>query len=74
MEFEPPPESSLEDREVALETRPHLQNKRIAPLLTGSVAAMKAPLIARSLRRRGADVIAFASQEALRYTTIELLP
>jgi phosphopantothenoylcysteine decarboxylase / phosphopantothenate---cysteine ligase len=70
--FEPPPESSLEDREVNLEST-HLQNRRIALLITGSIAAMKAPLIARSLRRRGADVVAFVSQEALRYTTIDAL-
>jgi phosphopantothenoylcysteine decarboxylase/phosphopantothenate--cysteine ligase len=70
--FEPPPESSLEDREVNLEST-HLQNRRIALLVTGSIAAMKAPLIARSLRRRGADVVAFVSQEALRYTTIDAL-
>ena len=37
-------------------------------LITGSIAAMKAPLIARTLRRQGAaDVVAFASPEALRY-------
>jgi phosphopantothenoylcysteine decarboxylase / phosphopantothenate---cysteine ligase len=70
--FQPPPESELGDREVALLST-HLQNKRIALLITGSIAAMKAPLIARSLRRRGADVVAFASPEALRYTTIDAL-
>ncbi len=70
--FQPPPESELSDREVALLST-HLQNKRIALLITGSIAAMKAPLIARSLRRRGAEVVAFASPEALRYTTIDAL-
>jgi phosphopantothenoylcysteine decarboxylase/phosphopantothenate--cysteine ligase len=69
---QPPPESSLGDRQVNLDST-HLQNKRIALLITGSVAAMKAPLIARSLRRRGADVVAFVSSEALRYTTIDAL-
>ncbi|GAB4541527.1 MAG: bifunctional phosphopantothenoylcysteine decarboxylase/phosphopantothenate--cysteine ligase CoaBC [Pleurocapsa sp.] len=67
-----PPESELGDREVELESN-HLQNQRIALLITGSIAAMKAPLIARSLRRRGAEVVAFASPEALRYTTIDAL-
>lgn len=71
-DFQPPPESELGDREVALLST-HLQNKRVALLITGSIAAMKAPLIARSLRRRGAEVIAFASGEALRYTTIDAL-
>jgi phosphopantothenoylcysteine decarboxylase/phosphopantothenate--cysteine ligase len=70
--FQPPSESSLGDRQVNLDST-HLQNKRIALLITGSVAAMKAPLIARSLRRRGADVVAFVSSEALRYTTIDAL-
>ena len=70
--FNPPPESTLGDREVLLEGT-HLQGKRIALLITGSIAALKAPLIARSLRRQGADVVAFASSEALRYTTIDAL-
>jgi phosphopantothenoylcysteine decarboxylase/phosphopantothenate--cysteine ligase len=34
---------------------------------------MKAPLVARSLRREGADVVAFTSEEALRYVTIDAL-
>lgn len=71
-DFQPPPESKLQDRQVALEST-HLQNKRIALLVTGSIAALKAPLIARTLRRQGADVVAFVSQEALRYTTIDAL-
>ena len=71
-DFSSPLESELADREVALEST-HLQNKRVALLVTGSIAAMKAPLIARSLRRRGADVVAFVSPEALRYTTIDAL-
>lgn len=71
-DFDAPPESEITDRQVALESN-HLKGKRIALLITGSIAAMKAPLIARSLRRQGADVLAFASSEALRYTTIEAL-
>ncbi|BAZ44659.1 phosphopantothenoylcysteine decarboxylase/phosphopantothenate--cysteine ligase [Chondrocystis sp. NIES-4102] len=71
-EYQPPPSSELEDRQVTLEST-HLQNKRIALLMTGSIAAIKAPLIARTLRRQGADVVAFVSQSALRYTTIEAL-
>ena len=71
-DFNPPPESELGDREVPLEGD-HLEHKRIALLITGSIAAMKAPLIARALRRQGADVVAFASPEALRYTTIDTL-
>ena len=70
-DFQPPPESEYSDRQVVLEST-HLQ-KRVALLVTGSIAALKAPLIARTLRRQGADVVAFASPEALRYTTIEAL-
>ncbi|MDJ0688017.1 MAG: bifunctional phosphopantothenoylcysteine decarboxylase/phosphopantothenate--cysteine ligase CoaBC [Xenococcaceae cyanobacterium MO_188.B32] len=71
-DFSPPPESDLGDREVPLDGT-HLQHKPIALLVTGSIAAMKAPLLARALRRQGADVVAFASPEALRYTTIDTL-
>ncbi|MEL6580044.1 MAG: bifunctional phosphopantothenoylcysteine decarboxylase/phosphopantothenate--cysteine ligase CoaBC [Cyanobacteria bacterium J06621_12] len=71
-DFQPPPPLELGDRELALESS-YLANQRIALLITGSIAAMKAPLIARTLRRQGADVVAFASNEALRYTTIDAL-
>lgn len=71
-DFSPPPESQLGDREVPIEGE-HLQGKRIALLITGGIAAIKAPLIARALRKEGADVVAFTSQEALRYTTIDAL-
>ena len=47
--------------------------KRIALLVTGGIAAMKAPLVARALRKLGASVTAFASEEALRYVTAETL-
>ncbi|NEO30136.1 MAG: bifunctional phosphopantothenoylcysteine decarboxylase/phosphopantothenate--cysteine ligase CoaBC [Symploca sp. SIO3C6] len=71
-DFSPPPPSTLGDHDVLLEGS-HLKGKRIALLLTGSIAAMKAPEVARSLRRQGAKVVAFASKEALRYTTIDTL-
>ncbi|HEY9767271.1 MAG TPA: bifunctional phosphopantothenoylcysteine decarboxylase/phosphopantothenate--cysteine ligase CoaBC [Coleofasciculaceae cyanobacterium] len=79
-DFQPPPQSESgdyasaypTDRQVALESN-HLQNKRIALLITGSIAAIKAPLIARTLRRQGAEVVAFVSSEALRYTTVDAL-
>ena len=71
--FQPPSDlGNLQDRQVNLESE-RLIGKRIALLVTGSVAAMKAPLIARTLRRQGADVVAFASPEALRYTTVDAL-
>lgn len=71
-DFSTPPASTLQDREVLLEGD-YLSGKRIALLVTGSIAAIKAPLIARSLRRQGADVVAFVSSEALRYTTVDAL-
>lgn len=68
----PPPLSDLGDHDV-FRLGNHLVGKRIALLITGGIAAMKAPLIARSLRQQGAEVVAYASSEALRYTTIEAL-
>jgi phosphopantothenoylcysteine decarboxylase/phosphopantothenate--cysteine ligase len=62
----------LHDREVALDGT-QLVGRRVALMVTGGIAAMKAPLLARALRRRGADVIAFASEEALRYVTADAL-
>lgn len=71
-DFSPPPSSDLGDHDVPL-LGTHLQGKRVALLITGGIAAMKAPLIARALRKYGADVVAFTSEEALRYTTIDTL-
>lgn len=51
----------------------HLNGKIIALLITGSIAAMRAPMLIRDLRRQGAKVQVFASPEALRYTTIDAL-
>jgi len=44
-----------------------LEGKGIALLVGAGIAAMKAPLLARALRRRGARVTAFCAPEALRY-------
>lgn len=71
-DFTPPPASDLGDREVRRTGR-HLEGKRVALMVTGGIAAMKAPLVARALRRQGAEVVAFASAEALRYVTRETL-
>lgn len=70
--FTPPLPSELGDRQVPLQGT-HLQGKRIALLITGSIAALRAPLLARELRREGAEVIAFTSPESLRYTTLDSL-
>lgn len=70
--FEPPPPSKLGDHEVPQEGQ-HLRDRRVALLVTGGIAAMKAPFIARALRRQGADVVAFASSEGMRYVAEEAL-
>lgn len=71
-DFTPPPPSDLGDHDVPREGS-HLEGKRIALLITGGIASMKAPFIARALRKQGADVVVFASEEAMRYTTINAL-
>jgi len=67
-----PTPSDLGDREVAREGDA-LAGVRVALLVTGSIAAFKAPMVARALRRQGAEVTAFASSEALRYVTADTL-
>jgi phosphopantothenoylcysteine decarboxylase/phosphopantothenate--cysteine ligase len=68
----PPTESELNDHAVN-QYGNYLKNKTIAFMITGSVAAMKSPLIIRALRRYGADVTVFVSQEGLRYVTSDVL-
>ena len=45
----------------------HLAGRQVALLVSGSIAALRTPDLARALRRRGATVTAFCSPEALRY-------
>ena len=71
-DYSAPPASSLGDHDVPLEGE-HLKGRRVALLVTGGIAAIKAPFIARALRRQGADVVAFASSEGLRYVAQEAL-
>ncbi|MFN7904393.1 MAG: phosphopantothenoylcysteine decarboxylase [Pseudobdellovibrionaceae bacterium] len=68
----PPTASSLLDHDVET-LGSYLKGKRIALMVCGGIAAMKAPLIARALRRYQADVVAFVTDEALKYTTIDAL-
>jgi phosphopantothenoylcysteine decarboxylase/phosphopantothenate--cysteine ligase len=68
----PPPESPLGDHDVAIEGT-HLAGRSVALLVTGGIAAMKAPMLARSLRRQGASVTCLLSDEALRYVTEDTL-
>lgn len=71
-DLSPPPPSDLGDHDVPRDGD-QLDGKRIALLVTGGIAAMKAPLLARALRKRGADVVAFLSEEGARYVTPETL-
>lgn len=71
-DFAAPEASELGDHDVPLDGE-HLLGRRVALLVTGGIAAMKAPFIARALRRQGADVVAFVSLEALRYVAEEAL-
>src|SRR5580698_8460508 len=67
-----PTPSELGDHDVVPEgTR--LAGRRVALLVTGGIAAMKVPFVARALRRQGAAVVAFTSKEALRYVTVDAL-
>lgn len=71
-DFSAPTPSGMGDHDVPpASTR--LAGKRVALLVTGGIAAMKTPQIARGLRRHGADVVAFASADALRYVAREAL-
>ena len=70
--FPPPAPSDLGDHEVPRDGNA-LDGARVALLVTGGIAAFKAPLLARALRRQGAVVTAFATTEALRYVAREAL-
>ncbi len=71
-DFTPPSFSDLNDHDVA-QASTYLQNKRIALLLTGSIAAYRAPDLIRALRREGAEVVVFATKEGLRYVARDAL-
>lgn len=68
----PPPPADLGDHDVPREGH-LLEGRRVALMVTGGIAAMKAPLIARALRRHGAEVVAFLSDEGARYVTLDTL-
>jgi phosphopantothenoylcysteine decarboxylase / phosphopantothenate---cysteine ligase len=71
-DFSPPPPSDLGDHDVPRDGD-HLAGRRVALLVTGGIAAFKAPLVARALRRQGAEVTAFVSSEGARYVAVEAL-
>ncbi len=55
-----------EDHQVDL-IGDHLKNKSIALCVTGGIAAIETPKLARHLRRYGADVKAYTTSEALKF-------
>ena len=63
-DFSAPRSAAIGDHDVPIVSE-HLKGRRIALLVCGGIAAMKTPALARALRRRGADVTAFCSSEAL---------
>ena len=71
-DFPPPTPSDLGDPEVPRDGD-RLEGVRVALLVTGGIAAFRAPILARALRRQGATVTAFATTEALRYVAREAL-
>ena len=71
-DLSPPEPTALGDRDVPLLSN-RLAGKRVALLITGGIAAMKAPLLARALRKHGASVVAFATPQALRYVAADAL-
>jgi len=71
-DLSPPRSAPIGDHDVP-EVSAHLRGKRVALLVCGGIAAMKTPLLARALRRRGAEVVAFCSDEALHYVGREAL-
>jgi len=71
-DFAAPTPSTMGDHDVP-PASDRLAGRRIALLVTGGIAAMKTPMLARALRRHGAQVAAFASDDALRYVAREAL-
>ena len=70
--FPPPTASDLGDHEVPRDGD-LLDGVRVALLVTGGIAAFKAPMVAHALRRQGAAVTAFVTTEGLRYVAREAL-
>lgn len=71
-DFGAPTPSGMGDHDVP-RVSDRLAGRRIALLVSGGIAAMKTPEVARGLRRHGATVVAFASEDALRYVAREAL-
>jgi hypothetical protein len=63
-DFRPPQSAAIGDHDVPLVSS-HLEGRRVALVVTGGIAALRTPDLARALRRRGAEVTAICSAEAL---------
>lgn len=68
----PPRSEPIGDHDVPLLSS-HLAGRSIALLVSGGIAALRSPDLARALRRRGAEVTAFCTEEALRYVGSQAL-
>jgi phosphopantothenoylcysteine decarboxylase / phosphopantothenate---cysteine ligase len=68
-----PQSQALEDDHAVPRISSLLHNMNIAVLVSGGIAAMKAPSFVRLLRRHGANVVCYVSEEAKRYVTIHTL-
>jgi phosphopantothenoylcysteine decarboxylase/phosphopantothenate--cysteine ligase len=67
----PPLKKSI-DIDVTI-THALLKNRKIALLVTGSIAAYKTPNLARELRKLGAEVWVYVSEKARQFVAIEAL-
>ncbi len=60
------------DRDL-LQTGRGLEGRRVALCMSGGIAAYRAPDVVRALRREGAEVLVYATPEALRFVSREAL-
>lgn len=68
----PPQSNAASDSSVSILGN-NLKGIKIALLITGGIASLKAPLICRLLVKYGAEVVVYCTPEALRYTTMDAL-
>jgi phosphopantothenoylcysteine decarboxylase/phosphopantothenate--cysteine ligase len=64
--------SNLKDQDI-IRLGHHLENKKIALLITGSIASYKTPSLVRHFRQYGAEIQVYLTKEAKRYVTEESL-
>lgn len=64
--------SNMKDQDI-IRLGPHLENRRIALLITGSIAAYKTPSLVRHFRQYGAEIQVYLTEEAKRYVTEDSL-